>query len=298
MLTIGLLNNMPAAAVPSTERQFVTILTEAAKGLPLCLRWFRLSGARPEHYERLEDLWAGDLDGLIVTGAEPKAAVLTAEPFWQPLARTIAWAGDHTRSTIFSCLAAHAAVLHLDGIERRMGADKIFGLFGSVKTADHALVADLPPVWKVPHSRWNDLPEADLLAHGYDVLAKSTDAGVDLFVKQVKQSLFVFIQTHPEYDVDSLMREWRRDVARFHAGQQDYAPHVPRNYFDNHSETDLAALRIEMIASRGSMVTPRLERSAEADGWFPVAVQLYRNWLLHLDRQMSGHNVSHSLAVT
>jgi homoserine O-succinyltransferase len=284
MLTIGLLNNMPTAAVPATERQFVTLLTEAANGQPLRLRWFRLSGARPEHYERLEDLWTGDLDGLIITGAEPKAASLTAEPFWQPLARTITWAADHTRSTIFSCLAAHAAVQHLDGIVRRMSEDKIFGLFGSVKTVDHPLLADLPAVWKVPHARWNDLPEADLLAHGYDVLAKSSEAGVDLFVKHVQRSLFVFIQTHPEYDVDSLMREYRRDVARFHAGQQDYAPRAPRNYFDSHSDAHLELKRAEMITCRGQTTTLDLSRSATADGWFPVAVQLYRNWLKHIAR--------------
>src|SRR5438067_8140294 len=33
------------------------------------------------------------------------------------LTRVLEWAEDHTHSTVLSCLAAHAGILHLDGIE-------------------------------------------------------------------------------------------------------------------------------------------------------------------------------------
>ncbi len=279
MLTIGLLNNMPPAAIPATERQFQTLLAEAAREMPVRLRWFRLSGAKPAHYESLDELWSSTLDGLIVTGAEPKARSLPDEPLWHPLIQTVAWAADNTISTIFSCLAAHAAVLYLDGVDRRLRTDKIFGLFGSVKAIEHDLLAGFPPVWRVPHSRWNDLPESDLIAAGYAILAKSADAGVDLFVKSVARSLFIFIQTHPEYDGDSLIREYHRDLARFDAGQHDYCPRIPRAYSE-HDETALDAIRNEMITRRGNNVRPTLGQPAIS--WFPEAVQLYRNWIRHL----------------
>ena len=201
MLTIGVVNNMPPAAIPSTERHFRDLLAGACGTMAFRIRWFRLAGARPSNYERLEDLWGSDVDGLIVTGAEPRAPSLSDEPLWEALTKTVEWAGWHTSSTIWSCLGAHAAVRYLDGVERRPRREKIFGIFNSVKVVEHPMLAGMQPVWRVPHSRWNDLSEYDLVARGYEVSAKSLDAGVDLFVKQFGRSLFLFIQTHPEYDV-------------------------------------------------------------------------------------------------
>ena len=61
-----------------------------------------------------------------------------------------------------------------------------------------------------------DLPEARLLENGYRMLTRSAAAGVDAFVKkQDGGSLFAYFQGHPEYDTDSLLREYRRDVGRF-----------------------------------------------------------------------------------
>jgi homoserine O-succinyltransferase len=281
MLSIGIVNNMPPAAVRSTERQFEAILSDAAGGnIPLRIQWYRLIGLRPEHYGRLDELYDDDLDGLIVTGAEPKAPALPDEPFWQSLTKTINWAARNTSSTIFSCLAAHAAVLHLDGIERCPSDEKIFGLFESVRTRDHAMLAHLGPVWRVPHSRWNGLSEPDLTAHGYSVLVKSEAAGVDTFVKQVDRSLFVFMQSHPEYDSNSLMREYRRDVVQFHSGQRDRYPNVPRNYFETDVDAELEAMRDDPASQdRGQEL---LDRIRLENSWRSVTIQLYRNWLSYL----------------
>jgi homoserine O-succinyltransferase len=282
VLTIGLINNMPAAAVRSTERQFCDILSVAAQDVPFRIKWFRLAGARPANYGRLEDLWDSDLDGLVVTGAEPRAAALPDEPLWQPLTQVVDWAAQHTASVIWSCLAAHAAVLYLDGIERRPRQEKIFGVFKSVKTGEHPILADMEPAWRVPHSRWNDLPEGDLAARGYNVLAKSEDAGVDLFIKRVEQSLFVFIQTHPEYDVGALMREYRRDVARFHNGHRDGYPRLPSNYFDREVVAALQQLAHGSTTHQHAGALEILNRAEMPNGWNPMATQLYRNWLCYL----------------
>ena len=283
MLTIGVVNNMPPAAIASTERQFCDILTVAAReDIPFQIRWFRLAGARPAHYGRLNDLRDSELDGLIVTGAEPRAASLPDEPIWQPLTKVADWAAQNTSSVIWSCLAAHAAVLYLDGVERRTHQEKIFGIFNSVKVAEHAILADTQDVWRVPHSRWNDLPESDLSTRGYKVLAKSEDAGVDLFIKQFKRSLFVFIQTHPEYDVSTLLREYRRDVTRFHNDGQNSYPKLPRNYFDSRVAAELEAINGDSPDERKTRGLEILERAELPDGWNPIAVQLYRNWLVHL----------------
>ena len=38
-------------------------------------------------YSNIEELWDGHLDGLIVTGREPKAANLADEPYWDSFTR-------------------------------------------------------------------------------------------------------------------------------------------------------------------------------------------------------------------
>lgn len=282
MLTIGLVNNMPFAAIQSTERQFRDILKSAGPDISFRIRWFRLSGPRPVGYEALDDLRQASLDGLIVTGAEPRTEALQDEPIWSDLTTLVEWASEHTSSTIFSCLAAHAAVLYLDGIERCRHAEKIFGVFDSIKVSDHPLLANIPDRWRVPHSRWNDLPEEELAARGYTVLARSRDAGVDLFTKQSARSLFVFIQTHPEYFPNTLLREFLRDITRFDNGQQQAYPAVPQNCFGEDKVAFLNALR--HAPERGRQLTEEELRghSEMLEGWRPFALQLYRNWLLHL----------------
>jgi homoserine O-succinyltransferase/O-acetyltransferase len=289
MLRIGIVNNMPPAAIRSTERQYEEILSAASGGdIPMRIEWYRFAGVRPEHYGRLLALWDDEIDGLIVTGAEPKAAALPDEPYWHAFTKTVDWAARHTSSAIWSCLAAHAAVLHLDGIERRPNDEKIFGLFEAVKALDHAILANTAANWHVPHSRWNGLHESDLIARGYSVLLKSEAAGVDTFVKQVDRSLFVFMQSHPEYDANSLMREYHRDVARFHNRLRDRYPNVPRNYFEYAITAELEAMRDDPAGQeRGREL---LDRVRLENSWRPTTVQLFRNWLSWLERQ--SHTVA------
>ncbi|WP_428540659.1 homoserine O-acetyltransferase/O-succinyltransferase family protein [Rhodopila sp.] len=274
MLTIGLLNNMAPAALPGTERQFDRILSQAAKGVHFELRRFRLAGARPLNYETIDELWASELDGLIVTGTEPKASALSDEPFWPALTKTIEWATRRTSSVIWSCLAAHAAVLYLDSVERKSQRAKIFGLFDSVKLTEHALMQNVQASWRVPHSRWNDLPEKELVTSGYTLLTHSGEAGADIFCKRFEKSLFVFVQSHPEYEPATLLREYRRDVARYASGQTATAPDLPKNYFDRQF-----ALQLQRAEAANYSEWDNIEIRNE---WEPFAVEFYHNWLNYL----------------
>ena len=65
---------------------------------------------------------------------------------------------------------------------------------------------------QIPHSRWNEVRADALTACGYEILTQSAEAGVDLFVKKKKDSLFVHFQGHPEYSVRTLLKEYRRDI--------------------------------------------------------------------------------------
>jgi len=166
VLTIGLINNMPDSALQATERQFTRLLEGAAGNHRVHLHCFSLPSVKrsqpaksrvDRQYADIADLGRLKIDGLIVTGAEPSAATLPEEPFWQELTGIIDWAEANTRSTIWSCLAAHAAVLHLDGIERQRLNAKCSGVFDCAKIDDHWLTENVPSPLKVSHSRLNAL---------------------------------------------------------------------------------------------------------------------------------------------
>src|SRR5205085_67987 len=131
----------------------------------------------------------------------------------------------------WSCLAAHAAVLHIDGIARCPLEEKRVGLFRCEIATPHGLLTNVSAPLRVVHSRWNELPEGALADNGYSILTHSAQAGVDAFVKK-RKSLFVFFQGHPEYDHRALLREYRRDVARFLRAERDSYPGMPCAYFD------------------------------------------------------------------
>jgi hypothetical protein len=123
-ITIGLVNNMAGAAFKATERQFLSLLDAASDGIPIHVSFYALPGMTPaeaggthfaSHYAGLDKLLDTHLDGLIVTGREPRMADLRDEPYWESFTQVLEWARTNTYSAVWSCLAAHAAVLHMDG---------------------------------------------------------------------------------------------------------------------------------------------------------------------------------------
>jgi homoserine O-succinyltransferase/O-acetyltransferase len=236
---------------------------------------------RVDHqYTDIADLARLQIDGLIVTGAEPNAATLPEEPFWQELTGIIDWAETNTRSTIWSCLAAHAAVLHLDGIERRRLDAKCSGVYDCSKVIDNWLTKDVPSPLKISHSRLNEVRACDLADRGYQLLTESRDAGVDIFTKQLR-SQFVFFQGHPEYDALSLEREYLRDISRFLTGERDTYPAVPAGYFDTETEQRLASFERRACVERRPALSAELpDRTLRQDiAAGSAAAAIFRNWL-------------------
>jgi homoserine O-succinyltransferase len=287
---------MPDAALKFTELQVRDLLFRAAGRREVSLQIFSLpevprspEGQRyvAQHHEPIDRLWDGDFDGLIVTGTEPRTDRIEDEPYWPALARLVDWVDDHTISSVWSCLAAHAAVNRLDGIARRPFDSKLFGVFDCTRVAKHALVNTGPGVWQVPHSRCNELPEKALAEKGYRILSRSDAAGADLFIKQ-RRSLFVFLQGHPEYDATALFGEYRRDVRRFLAGDVEQYPELPQGYFTEAATAALLAFREQAIEGRDIALLAQFPAAAVgrelAAPWRDAAARLYSNWLGYLAR--------------
>jgi len=302
-LDIGLINNMSDSALMSTERQLFDLLGAAAGGLLVRLHFYTMETTPRSdwgrdyvrrYYRGTDDLLNTSLDGVIVTGAEPRAASLTEEPYWTTFVRIIDWARENTVSSVYSCLAVHGAVLHMDGVERQKLPAKCIGVFAQTKTSDHPLMHDVPATFRIPHARWNEVQERALESCGYSVLTRSVATGVDCFVKQQKKSLFVHFQGHPEYDTHTLLGEYRRDMGRFLRAESEVCPTIPTGYFNTEAEDLLTAFRRKALTDR----SPELFADFPADqaakdlrnAWHPAARRLYRNWLLYMASQRAGRS--------
>jgi homoserine O-succinyltransferase/O-acetyltransferase len=289
-IEIALINNMPDSAVEATERQFASLLTASAAQTLVRLKVYALdevprSVATRRYidtiYSPIDSLWAArPPQGLIVTGAEPRAASLVDEPYWNAFVQVLEWAQCDVVSAIWSCLAAHAAVLHMDGIKRRPLRGKRSGIFQCVTVPDHPLTARLARAFDAPHSRYNDLSHRELVGTGYTILSRSERAGVDSFVKKGRGTM-LFFQGHPEYESDTLFREYRRDVGRFLKGERASYPAMPERYFPHDLQARLTAFGERALVDRSESL---LADFPKADGnlmntWRTPAIQIYRNWL-------------------
>ena len=289
-IEIGIVNNMPDAAVRSTELQFRSLLARAAGPLDIRLHLFMIPeilrstearSAMSSRYTSVERIQDFSLDALIVTGCEPKAADICDEPYWAALTRLVDWSRMHTISTIWSCLAAHGAVQHLDGIGRRALKRKRFGVF-DCDLRCRTFLEEAPSFQiRVPHSRFNELDESQLTENGYTILTASREAGVDAFFKRDK-SLFLFFQGHPEYDRRALLHEFRRDLLRFVRRESGYCPSTPRNYFGQDTYQAINKLLEDagptLDVSLMDVAIEQGERAICVD-WFSWATYIYKGWL-------------------
>jgi homoserine O-succinyltransferase len=220
-----------------------------------------------------------------MTGTEPKRPDLRDEPYWPVLAQVLDWAERNTASTVLSCLAAHAGVLHSDGISRHPLSDKQFGVFEFTKTANHPLTAGGERV-RFPHSRWNEVQAEALTASGYQVLTQSPEGGVDSFVKMKKRSLFVHFQGHPEYGAQTLLKEYRRDIKRFLRRERDTYPTMPKGYFDAGATSLLATFREVVESDRREELMESFPEPAIVGNlqktWQSSAASIYGNWLRYM----------------
>jgi homoserine O-succinyltransferase len=294
---IGLINNMPDGALEATERQFLKLLDSVAGRVDVRLSLYALPEVPRTDvgrhrikrlYSSIGNLWDSELDALIVTGTEPRTPNLKDEPYWDTFARVTDWAEQNTHSTVWSCLAAHAAILYTDGISRRRLHDKLFGVFECAPASDNSLTAGASSRLSMPHSRWNDVAENELTACGYDILTRSDDAGVDVFARQ-RNSLFVYFQGHPEYEANTLLLEYRREVGRYLKRERNTYPSMPSGYFDCDTADALTAVQDRLLSKRGDasladFPTASMETKV-ANTWRSVGACIYSNWLAYLCAQ-------------
>lgn len=292
-LHIGLLNIMPDAALEATERQFFRLVGACNQIAQFHVHPFTIDGLErgPEalahihqYYETFAQIKQDGLDALIISGANVTHPHLQSEAFWEPLTEVFEWAKENVTSILCSCLATHALIQHCFGIERTPLPAKRWGVYPhKVLDRTHPLTAEMNTRFDVPHSRFNEVFQADLEKFGVKVLVASQEAGVHLAVSPDGFRV-VFFQGHPEYDDISLLKEYKREVLRYYRDEREDYPPFPVYYFDDYSKDLLNEYSCEVQQAKhfGRILKPMPEEqiiSRLDNTWRDSAKAVFNNWL-------------------
>ncbi len=292
-LHIGLLNMMPDAALSATERQFFRLVGESNSIAQFYMHPFTLNelprGEKgkahvEKYYESFDQIKEQGLDALIITGANVTGHELSREPFWQPLIEVIDWAYENVTSTLCSCLATHAVLEFRYQQKRRPLGFKRWGVYSHhVTNRQHPLVTGVNTRFDVPHSRFNQIDHSQFEEAGLHILAESKEADVHLAVSE-DQFRLVFFQGHPEYDIISLLKEYKREVNRFIYDERNDYPPFPENYFTLQAQASLNEYKARVVhaktANQESPEFPEKLISEKLDNtWHDTAEAILNNWI-------------------
>ena len=292
-LHIGLLNMMPDKALEATERQFFRLIGESNQIAQFYVHPFTLSalprGEKAQahidkYYESFDSIKAQGLDALIITGANVVGSELSDQPFWQPLIEVIDWAYENVTSTLCSCLTTHAVMEFRYKQKRRPLNYKRWGVYSHrVVDRQHPLVNGVNTRFDVPHSRFNQIDRQQFETSGLHVLAESEDAGVHLAVSEDQFRLVLF-QGHPEYDIISLLKEYKREVKHYFSSDNNEYPLFPENYFSLRLQAILNEHREKVeLAKKKKQSFPAMPEDLIADvldnTWHDTAEAVINNWI-------------------
>lgn len=291
-LHIGLLNMMPDAALEVTERQFMRLLGSSNQIVQLFVYPFTVPGLPrspetqayiDEHYTTFEHLCEVGLDAIIITGANVANPHLDEEPFWETLTQVMAWAKDNVTSVLCSCLSTHALMKYYYQIDREPLPQKRWGVFSHrVVQPNHPLLRNINTRFDVPHSRHNAITRAHLESVGLPILIESKGGGVHMAVSPDHLRV-VYFQGHPEYDINSLLKEYKREVLRYLNDERDEPP-FPKNYF-NEAAMTIASKYIgtALFAKYNGQAIPPFPEEAILphldNTWGDTGKAIFNNWL-------------------
>ena len=312
-LHIGLLNMMPDAALQVTELQFMQLVGNSNQIAQFYIHPFSVPGLSrssdtqayiERFYSTFEDLQKEGLDALIITGANVSNPLLEQESFWQPLADVVSWSSEHVTSVLCSCLATHVLMKYFYGIDRERLPHKRWGVYSHRAVHPyHPLLRNINTRFDIPHSRYNEIDREQFIAAGLSILVESKAAGVHMAVSP-DQFRFIYMQGHPEYNTNSLLKEYKREVLLYLAGKRDDYPPHPENYFSEKAATIADTYRDAiLLAKQRGTAAPSFPETAIHhyldNTWGDTAKAIFNNWLglvykvTHMDRHkpfMDGIN--------
>ncbi len=291
---IGFLNMMPDRALRATERQFLRLIAAAQDNYLIYIYPITVDGLNrkdealayvEDYYDTFEIAKSIYLDGLVLTGANPGKFKLEDERYWPYFVEVIHWAESNVPSIMCSCLASHAILNVLHGIERtRCIPSKRWGVFShQICQSLHPLVEGIETEFDAPRSHVFEMTTAQLETCGAQVLASSAEADFHIAVS-ADGLKWVYLQGHPEYDSFSLLKEYKREIGRYTAGVREDYPEYPKNYLCDAARQILDRYRITLLKDLELGNTPAAFPESDVlpfieNTWSQPGKLMFKNWI-------------------
>ncbi|UOQ84184.1 homoserine O-acetyltransferase MetA [Gracilibacillus salinarum] len=195
----------------------------------------------PEHmkqfYKSIEDVKQNKYDGLIITGAPIEKLPYEEVKYWDELSQIMEWSKTNVTSTLHICWGAMAGLYYHFNIDKYIMPTKLSGIYPhTLNDPREKLLSGFDEEFMVPHSRNADIRKEDIEnTPGLKILSESDKAGVYLVASTDGKQIFV--TGHPEYDSQTLKKEFDRDTA---AGLH---PQIPEDYFPDDDPEQIPKLR-------------------------------------------------------
>lgn len=225
---IVVLNLMPTKL--TTELQFLKRFDDLSQDVALTFLYpatHRFKGTPVtelrDHYFNFHQVYDHHFDGLIITGAPVEQLPFDQVDYWREFCQIISWANHHVRETLTECWAAQASLFVDFTVPKRLLKQKLFGIF----TANLSPVQDSAGgLIKMPQSRHSaSVLDRHHLPGDLRILADSKEAGP--MILRSPRFHHTYITGHPEYDSDTLAKEYYRDQKK----RRKIA--APQHYFIN-----------------------------------------------------------------
>ena len=225
-----ILNLMPTKIV--TETQLLRKLSNTP--LQIEVEFLKTASYIPQHtdpthldtfYTTFDEIKERRYDGMIITGAPLDYVKFEDVTYWKEVCRIMDWCKTHVHCTLHLCWGAFAGLYYYYGIPKIDYEKKLSGIY------EHTVVKKNSPffrgfddVFYAPQSRATGVRREDVEAvEELELMAVSEEAGVTIV--KTKDSHHFFMTCHPEYDADTLAKEYYRDL------EKGMDPQIPCNYF-------------------------------------------------------------------
>ena len=218
-LEILILNLMPLKV--EAETQLLRLLSNTPLQVHVTfLRTdsYQATHTPPEHlkrfYKTFQQIKQKRYDGLIITGAPLEKLDYRDVKYWKELTEIFDYAKTEVTTTFHICWAALAGLNYYYDIGKEVLKTKRFGLYKhTTNLPKDSLLRGLDPEFYIPHSCCATLNLKELEENeNLEVLASSKEIG-PVIVKSADDR-HIFVTGHLEYDVDTLDKEYRRDLKK------------------------------------------------------------------------------------
>ncbi len=229
-LNVLILNLMPTKI--ETETQILRKLSNTP--LQVSVEFLQTASYTPTHvsashldtfYTVFDDIKDRKFDGMIFTGAPLDYVKFEDVDYWEEVSHIMEWSKTHVHCTLYMCWSVYAALYYHYGIQRTDLEEKLSGVYEHrVLKKSSPLFRGFDDIFYAPQSRaMTILPEQIEAIPELELLAVSDVAGPTIM--KTRDSRQFYMTCHPEYDADTLSKEYFRDL------EKGMNPHVPVNYF-------------------------------------------------------------------